>query len=483
MGLHARMHAVLCAALVLAIAASASPAGAMSVVVRAETNGVDVLQAFVPRQAATLTSGGAAVDGCPSDSPIAALRQVLPQAGDLVVDHDAGTGAVTVHSVKKVPVTTLPGPEAGGPHWVVYYGGTPVTDPCTSLSLGGGEVLAYLQCGTGATAVQPNLSTNPCFTGRPLTIAPVSGNIADVNPFKTQGALAAIVTQYGVSGDPFTTGPALGADVVTDEEAHFAPSTDWPQDGTTYISFTNRGDRQIVATETIVATVSGKSQQYKMVPDRMLACSTDGHDGNCGTTVLIPPPPQTGADPSPCDTNGHDGNCGTIDTSGPPTTVTNIKNKGVYSKRSAPRKVTGTIALDQTGVKQVLLRLTRVTTTKVAIKPKKKAKKGSKKATRASAAATKKKASKKKRKVRYRTVKRCTYWDTTTLLLEKAKRCGTKYGKWFQAEVTDVPTDFSYSFEMKLPAGRYVLEVQAQDIEGHPEDVAPGRNVLPFTVK
>lgn len=475
MGSHARMLAALCAALVVPLAAAAAPAGAMSLTVRAETNGYDVMTPFLARTALTLPTGGPTVDGgCASDSAVAALRQVLPTSTDLGVTPDAPTSpaTTTVTQIKGVPMSTLPGPDAGGPTWVVYYGGEPLPDICSSLPMGGSEVLAYLQCGTPTdavpTPVAPNPATNPCFTGRPLTIQPKGGNLYDVNPFGTSGQLAAIITRYKLPGDPFSGGPAMSADVTTDEGAHFTPSQEWPADGTTYISFTNRGEHPVVATETVSVSVSGKVKTFKMVPDRMRACVSEGSDGYCGSTYVPPPDnPLTGADPQPpCETNGHDGHCGTVDTSGPPTTVTNINNKAVFSKKRSPTKLAGKIAVDESGVKQVLVRLTRVVTTKVVVKHKK----------------TKKKA-KKKPKVRYRTIKHCTYWSDRTLLFEKAKKCGATYGTWFPAEVTDIPTDFSYSFEMHLPAGTYVLEVEAYDVDGHPEDVTPGRNVLTFTVR
>jgi hypothetical protein len=198
-------------------------------------------------------------------------------------------------------------------------------------------------------------------------------------------------------------------------------------------------------------------------------CSTDGHDGNSGTTAVTPPPFDVGDYPAPCTTNGHDGFCGTTDTSGPVTHVTNITNKKVYKTKKGPGQVKGTIDVDPNGVGAVKLRLTRVLTTKVKVKVKTKRKKGSKK--------------KPKTRYRYKTVKRCYAWDDDSLLLLATKKCGTKYGTWWTAELSDLRNEFSYSFAMAMPKGTYTLEVSATDEDGHVDAPAAGRNVLTFTVR
>ena len=121
-------------------------------------------------------------------------------------------------------------------------------------------------------------------------------------------------------------------------------------------------------------------------------------------------------------------------------TVTNIKDRQVFKKRHGPGQVKGTLALDPNGVGGVQMRLTRSVRTrvKVKVKTRKKAKRGRRA----------------KVKYRYKTVTRCTQWNDSTALLQSMRRCGTKYGTWFPADVGDPVSTFSYSFAMTLPRGQ-----------------------------
>jgi hypothetical protein len=187
--------------------------------------------------------------------------------------------------------------------------------------------------------------------------------------------------------------------------------------------------------------------------------------------------------------NGNDGRCGTPDERGPLTNVTNIKNRQVFRPKKGPTGIRGTtgVADDPAGLKEVKLRLTRLLTQMVKVKPKKpkkkkrSARKSSAHAAAAAHVAAKKK--KKKKKVRYRTVKRCFYWDEDTLLLERAKRCGTAGGKWWTADVSDLRDTFKADFALRLPKGTYTLEVQSADEDGRIDPPEPGRNVIRFVVK
>jgi hypothetical protein len=281
--------------------------------------------------------------------------------------------------------------------------------------------------------------------GTPYPTSPtvVGGNLTPVSIWVIEddyNAPANTTTKVGV---PFTDGS-----VATDEGGKPAPTNDSLHTGMAVVSFTNWGDHAIRATG------AGR------VPARGNVCTSDGQDGFCGTVKpdfnpFVEPP-------SPCATNGHDGLCGTIDTLGPATHVTNITDKKVFKTKKGPGQVKGTIDTDPNGVGGVRLRLTRVTTSKVLIK-------------------AKKSKSNKKAKKRYKTVKRCTTWNDATALLATAK-CGTKYGKWFKADLNDLRNEFSYSFAMTLPKGTYTLEVSATDEDGHLDPPTSGRNVLTFAV-
>jgi hypothetical protein len=327
----------------------------------------------------------------------------------------------------------------------------------------GSEVLVFPSC--TAPPANPNL----CFTGGPLYIK-VSGG----TPYPTQPSAVGgnrTFVSIGVVEDVFnpntgatTIGPSTDSLVSTDEGGPAVMSNDPERLGIAFVRFTEWGNHAIRATET------GK------VPGRANVCATDGQDGFCGTSK-----PDFNAFvveqfPSTCATNGHDGFCGTTDTSGPVTHVTNITHKRTFKKKKGPGQLAGTIDVDPNGVKDVQVRLTRVTKGRVAIKAKKKKRSSSKAKSRAVTAKAKKKPKK-----RYKTVKRCTAWDDSTALLEPAK-CGTKYGKWFPAELNDLRNGFTYTFGMTMPNGSYTLEVLAADENGAKDVAAPGRNVLTFTV-
>jgi hypothetical protein len=286
-----------------------------------------------------------------------------------------------------------------------------------------------------------------------------------ITPIVTHGALPVMVYRAQPNGGgALPSGTALvktdeGLSVGTDQKA---------QDGSAYVTFTERGPHTVVATDATGGTLH--------VPDRLPVCSTENNDGFCGTTKLGLNPFVPDDFASPCATNGHDGLCGTPDTTGPVTHVTNIKHQQTFKQKKGPGQVKGTIDLDPNRVGGVKLRLTRVTTARVAIKAKKKSSKRKAGKSAVSANTTK------KAKVRYRKVKRCTTWDAGTALLETA-RCGTKYGKLFDADLTDLRDQFSYGFAMTLPAGAYTLEVVATDENGFKDLPAVGRNVLTFTVR
>lgn len=486
MGSHARMLAALGAVLTLTMASAGSATAATSLV-RVEGAGswstsadalVDRVAVEHPATPLEVVADGHTVS-CAADSPAALLNAAVGASQwsgkPFETAPDSGVfDGLTLTAVRSValPLTGTPGWS-----WVAFLGNRWTRDICNSHVTDGFEVLFYPLCDDVKS------TKTDCYTGGPLLMRPSAGSTwFETQPVGIVDGLAPVsfsVIEIPVTKRDGTVGPqtsATNATVTTDQgkTGSTVGSPEVPA-GTAVVRFDGYGNHWARANWT------GR------VPVRQDVCATDGMDGHCGT---VKPDVNTTPSPfpdAPCITNGRDGNCGTIDTTGPPTHVTNIKQNQVFSRKGAPTKLTGTIDVDRSGLKDVQVRVTRVTTARVVVKPKPKKKtkkkKAARKSTLASASATKKKPAKKKNKVRYRTVKRCTYWSTDTLLFEKAKKCGARYGKWFVADVGDIPTTFSYAFEMRLPAGKYLLEVQSRDADGHPELAEPGRNVLTFTVK
>jgi hypothetical protein len=462
MGHHARTLTALVAVLTAMLVAAAT-ADAYNSILRVETRAMNSIAtgAFVPRQAVTVPDGGVTIKDaltgaestCPASSPIATLQSAL--GAQLTTVKDPATGHWLVSSIKNVAAPLNTTTEATPVWWWrVYVDQGPIGantwndgDLCAPPPYPGegSEVLAYQACGTGPG----NVSPKPCFPGTPLYLRVRDGGPYDVAPQTVPGRQAAVVVD--TIGDKAPANALLATD-----ESSFTPVAtvvNGPLVASAAVSFTDAGPHQIIAVE------KGTGDRP---PGRMAVCVSEGNDGFCGTPRIQAPPEIPYVTPSPCDTNGHDGFCGTVDTSGPVTHVTNLADKKTYTAKKAPGQVKGTIDVDPNGVGAVQLRLTRVTTAKVLVKPKKKTK------------------SKKKR---YKTVKRCSAWDDGTALLETTKKCGTKYGKWFKADLSDLRNAFSYSFALKLPRGTYTLEVSATDEDGHKDAPVKGRNVLSFTVK
>jgi hypothetical protein len=378
---------------------------------------------------------------CAANSALAALNAAVgPQGWSGTVT----SGALTVTTIKgfKAPAPPL-GQLQPLWSWVAVVDQKPATpDLCDATVPAGAEALFYPKC--------TNAARFDCYTGGALYMRIGNGGPYPVDAATVPLHRAPTTVQVITAGTADPIMPTINAQVTTDE-GYSASSNDSLKQGLATLAFTNAGPHAIRAT------------QNGFVPARANVCATEGGDGYCGTVIVPPPPFDASQIPSPCDTNGHDGLCGTTDTSGPVTHVTNITNKKVFKKKKGPGKVVGTIETDPNAVKDVKVRLTRVVSKRVLIKPKKKSH------------------SKKKAKKRYKTVKTCTVWDDSTALLESIS-CKKK-GKWFDADLDDLKQNFTYDFAMTLPAGTYTLEVMSHDENGSPDAVTPGRNLLTFTVQ
>jgi hypothetical protein len=405
------------------------PSGAFVNRVAVDTTGdVTIADAADPAQTAT----------CAATSPVAALVAALGPS-QVQTTKDATSGRWLITSIKGLaqPATVAPATSPAW-SWRLYVDQAPAEDACTTTVPTGAEVLLYQACGA---------KTLGCYTGTPLYMRVRDGGPYDIAAQTVPGRRAPIAVR--TIGDLRPT----GATVTTDEGNGAVSQENGVLPGQTGVFFDNYGPHVIMASK-------GDGSRP---PVRMNLCVSEGNDGFCGSVRYQPPPEVPYVTPSPCATNGHDGLCGTPDTSGPVAHVINITNKRVFKAKKGPGQVTGTLDVDPNGVKDVQLRLTRVVSVKTKVKVK-----------------TKTKA--KKPKYRYKTVKRCTVWDDATALLKSAK-CGTKYAKWFQTDLSDLRYEFSYSFALTLPRGTYTLEVLARDENGFKDAAAPGRNVLTFTVK
>ena len=495
----ARMLTAVVAVLVASLAAGAASASALVVKVRVEikqqppASGSPYLHGLVDRTPVTLPDADpnpVTVNGvsCNSRSAIAALAKAVP--ANLWTATGTGSGT-TLDKVDGHPGTVANASGAELPSWVFYAGGDQqILDPCTTPlddKFAGTDVLVYLKCGTGDHAL-----AFECFNGQPLILRALQESPFPTVAINTQFALPVYVWRAPGPFDWVSTQASWTSLIVTDESNIGILVNQIFHDGSARIEFKNPGPHTIVATDftskadpTVGGTVD---DDILHVPDRIPVCVTNGGDGYCGTKKDQQNPFDEGDFPADCVHNGNDGRCGTPDEVGPRTNVTNLKQGQVFRTKKGPTGIRGTtgVADDPAGLKEVKLRLTRVLTQKVKVKPKKKRKRkrsARKSSAHASAAHVAAKKKKRKTKVRYRKVKRCYYWNEDTLLIERAKRCGTAGGKWWETDLSDLRDTFKADFAMRLPKGTYTLEVQSTDEDGHLDPPEPGRNVIRFVVK
>jgi hypothetical protein len=175
-----------------------------------------------------------------------------------------------------------------------------------------------------------------------------------------------------------------------------------------------------------------------------VVCVHNANDGNCGTPIgsgSPPPttpttPPQVNPAPAPCSTNGADGLCGTLDTTAPIARL-QIPEGRHYGHGKGPRELNGTVSADPSGIRTIRLRLTRLNHGACQVYSSRKAK-----------------------------------------LVDGP--CAIADAPWF---TVGPPTPFSYLLKSHLPAGRYVLDIQAIDGAGNVQATqVPGRSRIVFRV-
>jgi hypothetical protein len=232
-------------------------------------------------------------------------------------------------------------------------------------------------------------SFNP--TVFPLVLTDVAATVAPGTPFIVG------VTQYrGTTTGTGTPEPASG---VTIEGADASTTTG--TDGRAAVTLAARGPHTLRAVRG-----AGRSAPVSV-------CVTDGSDGACGTTA---------ASASSCQTTGDDGNCGTRDKRAPRGKILSIREGQHFGKGKGPRKLSGIVAPDPSGIADVRLRLTR------------------------------------------NDHSHCQTFDGRSERLVNLKRCGAKRGKWFSAGDSE---QWSYLLPARLGSGRYVLDVEARDRAGN----------------
>jgi len=181
-------------------------------------------------------------------------------------------------------------------------------------------------------------------------------------------------------------------------------------------------------------------------------CVHNGNDGNCGTTKDKPGAPVTGpaagttttpggttttTPGAGCSTNGADGHCGTLDKTAPIARL-EIAEGRHYAHGKGPRLLKGTVGADPSGLRSIRLRLTR------------------------------------------QSHGHCQVFSPSTTTLV-AGACKVDLAPWFKV---GPPSPFSYLLKKRLPAGRYVLDVEATDNAGNVQaKQVPGRSRIVFRVE
>jgi hypothetical protein len=158
-------------------------------------------------------------------------------------------------------------------------------------------------------------------------------------------------------------------------------------------------------------------------------CVHAGDDGTCGA-----PGPTTGTGSStPPSAPSKAGTAIAAE-------ITGLIDRHRYSRRHAPRLITGQVTSDA-GIKRVELRLTRTARTTSGHR-------------------------------------RCSYYDGSTGLFH-TMRCGAAHGRFFSVGNA---ASFSYLLPFALPRGHYVLDLQATDGAGQRTPLARGSSRVVFDV-
>jgi hypothetical protein len=334
---------------------------------------------LVPRTALTTTTTPVNKDGthpCSGTSAAGALEQAT--GGDWAGVWDPNFSTYSVDTIKGESHKFN-----SGQFWSIFLNNVPAPAGICGFELQTGDQLLL--------APEPESGTQM----NPLVLQSVPASVAPGQAF-TVKVVRVVTTFPPPNFNPTTTiEPVPGATVA----GGGASATTGP-DGAAQVTLAVRGPSGLRA------TASGEIRSATEP-----VCVTDGSDGACGTTAA-----------SACQTTGDDGNCGTKDKRAPRGKIVSIREGQRFGKGKGPRKLSGIVTPDPSGIADVRLRLTR------------------------------------------NDHSRCQTFDGRSERMVKLARCGAKRGKWFSVGDRE---QWSYLLPAKLGPGRYVLDLQVRDKAGN----------------
>ena len=325
---------------------------------------------LLPRTAVTTTTTQVVKDGtnaCSGTSTAGALE--LATAGSWAGVWNGGFGSYSVDTVKGESHVF-----GSGRYWGLFLNGYAAPSGICGVQMQAGDELLVAAISETGTAGVLELAGVPATAkpGVPFTVT-VTRKVTDFPP---------------PTYDPVnSSAPVAGATVA---------GATTGADGTAAVTLSARGPATLRASDT---------GDVRSVPAAV--CVTDGADGSCGTTV--PPPAPVVVPPAP-------------DALPALPSIGAIGEQQAFSAAKAPRELKGTVAADASGIKDVLLSLTR------------------------------------------RTGKRCERYDGPTEAWVVLKPCGAQNGRFFS--IGSSPT-WSYLLPKALTKGRYVLDVRTVDGAGN----------------
>ncbi len=328
---------------------------------------------LLARTAVTTTTAPVVKDGdplhaCSGTSTAGALE--LATAGAWAGIWNGGFGTYSVDSVKGESHVF-----GSGRYWGLFLNGYAAPSGICGVQMQAGDELLVAAISETGTAGVLELAGVPATTkpGVPFTVT-VTRKVTDFLP---------------PTYDPVnSSAPVAGAMVA---------GATTGVDGTAAVTLSARGPATLRASD---------ADDVRSVP--AVVCVTDGADGSCGTTVPPPPAPVVPA-PVP-------------DALPALPSIGAIGEQQAFSAAKAPRELKGTVAADASGIKDVLLSLTR------------------------------------------RTGKRCERYDGPTEAWVALKPCGAQNGRFFSIGSS---ATWSYLLPKALTKGRYVLDVRTVDGAGN----------------
>jgi hypothetical protein len=315
------MKKIVVAALVASalVAAPAGAAGPANVTVRVE----GASQTLLPRSSVTTTEAPVVKDGtnaCTGTSALAALDRAV--GGDWA-GYWGGPGFG--YAVETIRGETHNDPFPADPaqywsFWVNYrYQDQGL---CGTELQEGDDVLMFVDCFS---------QKNACTSQIPLRISGVPATVASGQPVSVR--LEEFTTAYDDATKTTTTTPEPAEDATIKAGGQTVTTG---SDGTAQLAFSSPGP------------VSIEASKAGRVRTAALTCVTTGNDGNCGTQ--LPPTAVLGTEKPD-------------DKTAPVASFSRLKNGKVYKRKRAPRKLSGTVTPDPSGLQSVRLSILRRTAT------------------------------------------------------------------------------------------------------------------------